>query len=92
MRFVNFLVSLSSKSVKTMTNYMKTIVASLMLATGTQAMAQQVNDSNTPLHLMRPAYKIGYGVSSVDGRRGYQMEADRCRHETEAGWIPFDQL
>ena len=66
MRFVIFLVSLSSKSVKTMTNYMKTIVASLMLATGTLAMAQQVNDSNTPLHLMRPAYKIGYGVSSVE--------------------------
>ena len=27
------------------------------------AVAQQVNDSNTPLHLMKPAYTVGYGVS-----------------------------
>ena len=30
-----------------------------MLAT---ANAQQVNDSNTPLHLMKPEYKVGYGI------------------------------
>ena len=26
----------------------------------------QVNDSNTPLHLMKPAYKVGYGVSKPE--------------------------
>jgi rhamnogalacturonyl hydrolase YesR len=30
------------------------------------AVAQQVNDSNTPLHLMKPAYAVGYGVSTPD--------------------------
>lgn len=48
-----------------MTNYMKTLAVALMMA-ATPVMAQQVNDSNTPLHLMRPAYRIGYGVSSVE--------------------------
>ncbi len=28
--------------------------------------AQQVNDNNTPLHLMRPAYQTGYGVPSAE--------------------------
>lgn len=27
---------------------------------------ETINDSNTPLHLMKPAYRVGYGVSSVD--------------------------
>ena len=27
--------------------------------------AQQVNDSNTPLHLMKPEYKVGYGIPTV---------------------------
>lgn len=27
----------------------------------------QVNDSNTPLHLMTPQYQYGYGVSTVEG-------------------------
>ncbi len=44
---------------------MKTLVAALMM-TAMPVMAQQVNDSNTPLHLMRPAYRIGYGVSTVE--------------------------
>ena len=48
-----------------MTNYMKTLAVALMMV-ATPVMAQQVNDSNTPLHLMRPAYRIGYGVSSVE--------------------------
>lgn len=47
------------------TNYMKTLAVALMMV-ATPVMAQQVNDSNTPLHLMRPAYRIGYGVSSVE--------------------------
>ena len=28
--------------------------------------AQQINDSNTPLHLMKPAYRVGYGVSTAE--------------------------
>ena len=44
---------------------MKTMMAALMM-TAMPVMAQQVNDSNTPLHLMRPAYRIGYGVSTVE--------------------------
>lgn len=28
--------------------------------------AQQVNDNNTPLHLMKPAYKLGYGIVKPD--------------------------
>ena len=27
---------------------------------------QPINDSNTPLHLMKPAYRVGYGVSTAD--------------------------
>ena len=25
-----------------------------------------VNDNNTPLHLMKPAYRVGYGIPTVD--------------------------
>ena len=32
----------------------------------TPLFAQQVNDNNTPLHLMKPAYRIGYGVSKPE--------------------------
>ena len=28
--------------------------------------AQQINDSNTPLHFMKPAYRVGYGVSTAE--------------------------
>ena len=28
--------------------------------------AQQVNDNNTPLHLMRPEYQVGYGLPNVE--------------------------
>ncbi len=41
----------------------KTIIATLLLAMPTLAMAQQpVNDNNTALHLMRPGYRIAYGI------------------------------
>jgi len=32
----------------------------------TPVQAQQVNDSNTPLHLMKPAYKTGYGIPTTE--------------------------
>lgn len=44
----------------------KTIFTGLALLTGSLAVAQTngtVNDNNTPLHLMKPAYRVGYGVS-----------------------------
>ena len=32
--------------------------------------AGQINDSNTPLHLMKPAYRLGYGVSKPEECHG----------------------
>lgn len=46
-------------------NKIKTISLMLSLSCCCLAMAQQVNDSNTPLHLMKPAYKHGYGVPAA---------------------------
>ena len=46
----------------------KTIFIGLALLTGSLAVAQTngpVNDNNTPLHLMKPAYRVGYGVSKA---------------------------
>ena len=34
----------------------------LMMGFASVAMAQQINDNNTPLHLMKPAYRLGYGI------------------------------
>jgi len=42
------------------------IIISLVAFFG-QASFAQINDSNTPLHLMKPDYKSGYGVSTVEG-------------------------
>ena len=39
------------------------VVCSLCAA---QTRGDAVNDNNTPLHLMKPAYRIGYGVSRPD--------------------------
>ena len=39
------------------------VVCSLCAA---QTRGDAVNDNNTPLHLMKPAYRIGYGVSKPD--------------------------
>ena len=35
------------------------------LGSPSTAHAQQVNDNNTPLHLMRPQYQVGYGVPTA---------------------------
>ena len=40
-----------------------TLVLSLPLY---EATAQTVNDNNTPLHLMKPAYQVGYGIPSAE--------------------------
>ncbi|MCR4583507.1 MAG: glycoside hydrolase family 88 protein [Prevotella sp.] len=42
---------------------LKTAAFMLLVAAGGTLHAQQVNDNNTPLHLMKPAYTIGYGIS-----------------------------
>ena len=36
----------------------------LLLLAATTATAQKVNDANTPLHLMKPEYKLAYGISN----------------------------
>ena len=38
----------------------------LMMGFASLAMAQQINDNNTPLHLMKPAYKLGYGIPAKE--------------------------
>ena len=42
----------------------KSLYVCCLLLVGVSAFAQ-VNDSNTPLHLMTPQYQTGYGVSTV---------------------------
>ena len=43
--------------------------------------AQQVNDNNTPLHLMKPAYQVGYGVPTTEG---VKKTMDRVLHYIDA--------
>lgn len=43
----------------------KLIPVLLLLAAAVNMHAQQVNDNTTPLHLMKPAYKQGYGIPSA---------------------------
>ena len=44
----------------------KTIISFFCLITVQTLSAQQINDNNTPLHLMKPAYGVGYGVSKPE--------------------------
>ena len=44
----------------------KVFFSLISLFVTTPLFAQQVNDNNTPLHLMKPAYRIGYGVSKPE--------------------------
>ena len=48
-----------------MNKLLKTISMCLLLLIGSGLKAQ-VNDSNTPLHLMNAQYKLKYGISTVD--------------------------
>ncbi len=47
-------------------NMRKVLFSLISLFVTTPLFAQQVNDNNTPLHLMKPAYRIGYGVSKSE--------------------------
>jgi len=49
-----------------MKHYFKTMALVLTVGAASTATAQQINDNNTPLHLMKPAYRIGYGVSTPE--------------------------
>ena len=49
-----------------MINNIKTKAIGVLILISITTSAQQINDNNTPLHLMKPAYKIGYGVSNVE--------------------------
>lgn len=56
----------------------------LLMATGISAGAQDketINDSNTPLHLLQPAYKVPYGPLSV---KDVKDDMDRVLHYLEA--------
>ena len=43
--------------------------------------AQQVNDNNTPLHLMQPAYQVSYGVPTAES---VKQTIDRVLHYIDA--------
>lgn len=63
----------------------QTIAANLICTTvfmmaGLSTQAQQVNDSNTPLHLMQPQYRTAYGVSTV---QEVKEKMDRVLHYLE---------
>lgn len=45
------------------------------------AHAQQVNDNNTPLHLMKPAYQTGYGIPEA---QDVKLTIDRVLQYIEA--------
>ncbi len=47
----------------------------------TTANAQQTNDNNTPLHLMKPEYKTGYGIPTVES---VKQVTDRVLHYIDA--------
>ena len=44
---------------------MKKFILTLCTVLSCGAAFGQVNDNNTPLHLMKPAYRVGYGVSKA---------------------------
>lgn len=44
----------------------KHLLITVMMAMATMTFAQQVNDNNTPLHLMKPAYRLNYGIPTTE--------------------------
>ena len=50
------------------------MMGALLLLAGTGANAQKkqevLNDSNTPLHLLQPAYKVPYGMLTTEEIKG----------------------
>ena len=65
------------------------MMGALLLWAGTGATAQKkkevVNDSNTPLHLMQPAYKVPYGALTP---QEVKADMDRVLHYLEKNTPP----
>ena len=59
----------------------KTFTLGLMLLTSLSVSAQQVNDNNTPLHLMRPANQQRYGIPT---KEQVKQTMDRVLHYIDA--------
>ena len=60
------------------------MMGALLFMAGLGAHAQKknvVNDSNTPLHLLQPEYKVPYGELSV---KDIKSDMDRILHYLEA--------
>ena len=47
-------------------NMKKHLLITVMMAMATMTFAQQVNDNNTPLHLMKPTYRLNYGIPTTE--------------------------
>ena len=50
------------------------------------AHAQQVNDNNTPLHLMKPAYQTGYGIPEAQDVNEGWIDAKAFGPVALLGW------
>ena len=50
----------------TMLNRLRPLTLCLMAGCWLAAGAQTINDNNTPLHLMKPAYRVGYGIPTTE--------------------------
>lgn len=68
-------------------------IACLMVPALAQAQDNSINDSNTPLHLLKPDYKHGYGVStkqdvkkSIDKVLGYILDNPQQFRTTSYEW------
>lgn len=59
---------------------LKLISSVVFLATALCVHAQQVNDSNTPLHLMQPQYQTPYGISTI---ASVKLKMDQVLHYLE---------
>lgn len=49
-----------------MRKHIKTLVIVMLAIAASPSAAQQVNDNNTPLHLMKPANHQRYGIPTVE--------------------------
>lgn len=58
----------------------KLISSVVLLAAALCSHAQQVNDSNTPLHLMQPQYQTPYGISTI---ASVKQKMDQVLHYLE---------
>ena len=65
------------------------MMGALLLLAGTGANAQKkkevLNDSNTPLHLLQPAYKVPYGMLTTEERSEERRVGKECRSR----WSPY---